>query len=105
MQTSTSSSPLSATMPFSGPYGMAMGSHCVAVPLCDGIVELTIIDGIVTDHFHNLNGAVINIEIINDLLRREWPRKTIYDWVRLISASISYPDAGEGREEEFMMAH
>lgn len=86
------------------PYGLSQGSHLIVVQLYNGLVELTIIDGVVVSEFNTLTGgAVVGIDEINELVRRGWPISGDDGWGRIVSACISYPNAGSGREEEFMM--
>ena len=80
-----------------------MTSRC-QVKLHNGLVELTIIDGVVVSEFNTLTGgAVVELDSINELVRRGWYGWQGIGWNRIVSACISYPDAGSGREEEFMM--
>lgn len=87
------------------PYGLSQGSHLITVQFHDGMVELTIVDGVVVSEFNTLRDAdaVVSIDSINELLRRGWLGWQGIGWDRIVSACISYPNAGSGHEEEFMM--
>lgn len=90
------------------PYGLSQGSHLIIVQLRNGYgngyVELTIVDGVVVSEFNTLtHDAVVNIDSINELVRRGWLGWQGIEWDRIVSACISYPNAGSGHEEEFMM--
>lgn len=66
-----------------------------------GIIFLTIQNGLVINYSHNFKSNQVEVSEINSYLKKGWLK---YGWVRIISACLFDPTAGNGNEEEFMMS-
>ena len=65
-----------------------------------GLIILNLVNGLVVSETNNFKEEVVNIDHMNMYIKKGWMK---YGWNRIIAASMSCPNAGGGREEEFMM--
>jgi hypothetical protein len=70
-----------------------------------GQITLTVKDGLVISETNNFKEEVVSISTMNIYIKRGWLQELGWElgWRRIVSAAMSLPNAGEGREEEFMM--
>ena len=65
-----------------------------------GTICLTLQYGLVINYSHNFKTEQVEVSEINEYIKKGWLK---YGWVRIISACLFDPTAGNGNEEEFMM--